>query len=129
MTIGWQPAKWLGKKAKRSTGRFPVGTVAFYGPDDRRATKVVAAVILAPDTEPAELRRWIVETGDVRRDRAILAEVVAFLRAHGVESVSMPDRIIGCPHEEAIDYPQGEPCPRCPFWAGRDRWAGVRTSR
>jgi hypothetical protein len=27
-------------------------------------------------------------------------------------------------HEEGIDYPEGEACPRCPFWAGRDRWTG-----
>ena len=32
------------------------------------------------------------------------------------------DRIIGCPHEEGIDYPMGRACPRCPFWAGIDRF-------
>ena len=32
------------------------------------------------------------------------------------------DRIIGCPHEEGIDYPMGRTCPRCPFWAGIDRF-------
>jgi hypothetical protein len=34
-------------------------------------------------------------------------------------------RIIGCPHEEGIDY-EGATCPACPFWAGRDRWTGKR---
>jgi len=34
----------------------------------------------------------------------------------------MVDRIIGCPHEEGIDYPLGRTCPRCPFWAGIDRF-------
>jgi hypothetical protein len=34
------------------------------------------------------------------------------------------DRIIGCPHEEGIDYPEGEICMKCPFWAHRDRWSG-----
>jgi hypothetical protein len=38
--------------------------------------------------------------------------------------VTMTDRIIGCPHEEGIDYPEGECYPLCPFWAGRDRWTG-----
>jgi hypothetical protein len=38
----------------------------------------------------------------------ILAQVVTFLREHGVHSVSMVDRIIGCPNEEGIDYPNGE---------------------
>jgi hypothetical protein len=36
----------------------------------------------------------------------------------------MVDRIIGCPHEEGIDYPDGAECPECPFWKGRDRWTG-----
>ena len=47
-----------------------------------------------------------------------------FLKAHGVRSIGMFDRIIGCPHEEGIDYPDGQACPACPFWAGRDRWSG-----
>jgi hypothetical protein len=21
-------------------------------------------------------------------------------------------------------HPEGEPCPECPYWAGRDRWTG-----
>ena len=33
----------------------------------------------------------------------------------------MTDRLIGCPHEEGIDYPMGRTCPRCPFWANIDR--------
>jgi hypothetical protein len=45
-----------------------------------------------------------------------------------VKSVVMPDRIIGCPHEEGIDYPEGESCPQCPFWEGRDRWTGEPVS-
>ena len=23
------------------------------------------------------------------------------------------------------NYPDGEVCPKCPFWAGRDRWTGL----
>jgi hypothetical protein len=34
------------------------------------------------------------------------------------------DRIIGCPHEEGIDYPEGTSCPECLYWEGRDRWTG-----
>ena len=44
--------KRLGKKAKRGFRGFPVGTIAFYGPDDRRATKLVAAVIANPTSIP-----------------------------------------------------------------------------
>jgi hypothetical protein len=35
------------------------------------------------------------------------------------------DGVIGCPHQEGIDY-EGEWCPdpRCAFWKGRDRFTG-----
>ena len=49
---------------------------------------------------------------------------VAFFRQHGVKSVAMSDGLLGCPHEEGIDYPKGEACPQCPYWAGRDRFTG-----
>jgi hypothetical protein len=123
MKLGLQPRKWLEKKAKLGLRGYPIGTIAFYGPDDRRATKVVASVVPGPDAEPAELRRWFAETGDVRADEVAFTEIAAFLREHGVHSVAMVDRIIGCPHE-GIDYPEGEICPKCPFWAGRNRWTG-----
>ena len=48
----------------------------------------------------------------------------AFIKDHDVVSISMVDGIIGCPYEEGIDYPAGEPCPQCPFWRGRDRFTG-----
>lgn len=47
------------------------------------------------------------------------------LRKQGAKSVAMTDAILGCPHEEGIDYPEGEKCPHCPFWADKDRWAKV----
>ena len=123
MTIQRDRSKWLRKKSKSGFRGYPMGSVAFYGPDDRRASKVAVGVVEAEGEETAHLRRWFSETGDVRRSEAILAEVVDFLKVHGVRSVAMPDRIIGCPHEEDIDY-EGETCPQCPFWADRDRWTG-----
>ncbi|MFL5236975.1 MAG: hypothetical protein ACJ8EL_05125 [Rhizomicrobium sp.] len=39
-------------------------------------------------------------------------------------TVAMTEGIVGCPHEEGIDYPLGEACPDCPYWAERDRWTG-----
>jgi hypothetical protein len=124
MKLGWQPRKWLEKKAKRGLTGYPVGTIAFYGPDDRRATKVAVGIVPAPQSELTEMRRWSGETGDLRMDDTILAEVIAFLREHQVRSVAMTEGILGCPHEEGIDYPDGETCPDCPYWAERDRWTG-----
>ena len=60
----------------------------------------------------------------MRNDDDIGHEIVGFIRAHHVLSVAMVDRIIGCPHEEGTDYPEGETCPECPYWRGRDRWSG-----
>jgi len=125
MKLGQQPRKWLEKKAKRGFRGYPIGTIAFYGPDERCATKVAVSVVRAPQSAPAELHRWFSEAGDLRMDGTILAEIVAFLREYEVHSVAMTNGIIGCPHEEGIDYPEGENCPNCPYWAGRDRWSGV----
>lgn len=125
MAIRREMGKWLRKKAKAGARAFPVGTVAFYGPDDRRATKLAAAVIPDEGAEPADLRRWTSEDGDLRRNGDVLEEVSAFFKAHGVRSVGIIDAIIGCPHEEGVDYPEGDTCPACRFWVGRDRWTGL----
>src|SRR6202158_2290747 len=79
MKLGWQPRKWLDKKSKLGFRGYPVGTIAFYGPDDRHASKVAVAVIVAPDTEPVALRRWFAESGDIRND-ATFEEIALFLR-------------------------------------------------
>lgn len=123
MKIGWQAQKWLTKKAKQGDRGYPIGTIAFYGPDNTRASKVVATVIIQENAEPAAMRKWFSDSEDLRRSEPILAEVVSFLRENAVHSVAMVDGIIGCPHEEGVDY-EGETCPQCPFWAGRNRWTG-----
>jgi hypothetical protein len=124
MPLRREPGKWLRKKAKAGAGAHPIGTVAFYGPDDRRASKVVAAVIRAEGEDAAELRRWFDDEGDIRRRGDLLEEISEFFRAHGVRSIAMVNGLLGCPHEEGIDYPEGENCPLCPYWAGRDRFTG-----
>jgi hypothetical protein len=114
--------KPLIKKAKKGFRGFPMASIAFYGPDDKRASKIAVGIFLGEDQEP-EMRRWFSETTDTRHDPVILAEVMAFLKDTGVKSSAMVDRIIGCPHEEGVDY-EGATCPHCPFWAGRDRFTG-----
>src|SRR3954454_7995547 len=84
--------------------RILVATVAFYGPDNRRASKLAVGIVLAENEEAVELKRWFAEPGDVREDVRIAEEVLAYMDGFGVRSVAMVDRIIGCPHEEGIDY-------------------------
>ena len=55
----------------------------------------------------------------------IAEEMLIFMEAHGVMSIIMTDGIIGCPHQEGIDY-HGQWCPVCEFWKGRDRFTGER---
>ena len=114
----------LEKQARRGFRGYPVATLAFYGPNNQRASKVAVGIVPAENAEPEALERWFAKEADVRQDSAIGEEILAFIRQHGAKSVVMPDRIIGCPHEEGTDYPEGQVCPHCPFWAHRDRWSG-----
>jgi hypothetical protein len=102
-------------KANRH-GKFPVGTVAYYGPDDKTTTKIVAGVILREDAEPI-LERWVGTS--VVRDPKIADEIKRLFAKHGVKNVVVTDGNLGCPHEEGEDFPDGEDCPFCPFWAGK----------
>jgi hypothetical protein len=103
--------------------KYPLGTIAAYGPDNKLATKLAVSVFKRPeDKEPVELHRWFTNVGDVRNDAAIGAEVAEFLKRHGVKQTVRTDRIIGCPHEEGKDYPLGGTCPHCPFWQNIDRF-------
>ena len=117
------PLKPLLKKAKKGFRGYPIATIVFYGPDRNRATKVAVGIVRRENAEPSIMERWFSES-DIRRDAAIGKQIVEFIRANGVLSVAMTDGIIGCPHEEGVDYPEGQACPHCPFWEGRNRWSG-----
>lgn len=116
--------KAIQRKARKGFRGYPLGTIAFYGPNDQRASKAAVGIVLGDDEEPTQLERWTSDSTDVRYDPEIQQAIFQFLRDNRVASVAALDRIIGCPHEEGIDYPEGEVCPRCPFWAHRDRWTG-----
>jgi hypothetical protein len=114
----------LEKLANRKTG-YPIATIAYYGPNDQFASKVVVGIQLSEEVqEVLHLRRWFAKEQDVRLDMTILKEILEYIRLYRSRRVAMVDRIIGCPHEEGVDYPMGEVCPYCPFWANRDRWTG-----
>jgi hypothetical protein len=67
--------------------------------------------------------RLEVDDGEIRADPRIAREILEFIEERRVLSVAMTDGIIGCPHQEGIDY-EGEWCPLCEFWHGRDRFTG-----
>ena len=100
----------------RQPPRYPVGTVAFYGPDDKTTTKIAAGVILRDGAAPI-VKRWVAT--DVTTNPKVQQELMDFFHEYGVKQVAMSDGNMGCPHEEGQDFPQGEDCPFCPFWAGK----------
>ena len=114
----------LRKKAKDGNRGYPRATLAFYGPDDRKATKAVLGIFLKEGDE-ATIHRYFNEDRDVRYKFDVQEDVLARLSEHEVKSLIMVERIFGCPHEEGVDYPLGEDCPHCPFWKGRDRFEAL----
>lgn len=115
--------KIVSRSRSSPPGRYPVATIATYGPDSRLATKLVVSVLDRPgQRDPSATHTWTTQAVDVRHDPAIAAEVASFVRQHDAKQTVTSDRIIGCPHEEGIDYPMGRTCPRCPFWAAVDRF-------
>jgi hypothetical protein len=112
------------KKRQTKDNDFPIATIAFYGPDDKRASKVAVGIMRSADSGINPIRRWISGTTDVRTNEKIQREIIAFLTEHNVKRVGGVERIIGCPHEEGQDFPMGMKCPLCSFWSNRDRWTG-----
>ena len=114
----------LQKRTKKGFAGYPVATVSFYGPTNTFASKVAVGIIPNEGAEPSALDRWANETIDVRNDPEIIDQILSFISANGAKSVVSPSEIIGCPHEEGIDYLEGQSCPNCHYWAGRDRFSG-----
>jgi hypothetical protein len=110
------PKGWDMKRQKKSPPQYPIGTVAMYGPDGRTTTKIAAGVILHDGAEPI-MKRWVAT--DVTTSPKVRQELMDFFLRHGVKQVAMTEGNMGCPHEEGEDFPQGEDCPFCPFWKGK----------
>ena len=116
----------LAKRSRRGFRGFPAATVAFYGPDSTRATKVVVTIVPAKDTEPSHQVAFVGGDGDLREDPFVGDKVMAFVEKHDALSVLLAEELLGCPHEEGTDYPAGGTCPACPYWSERDRWAATK---
>ena len=91
--------KRLSKKAKRGMRGWPLATIAYYGPDASRATKVVVEHHSQRVREPGEMRDRQIVHGDVRKKSKIGVEMLLF---HG------------CPRREVgshVRSPHGVPAP------------------
>ena len=56
--------------------KFPVGTIALYGPDDKKTTKIAASVIKRQGADPI-LKRWM--GSKVKDDPKVRREIMEFL--------------------------------------------------
>src|SRR4051794_41974386 len=93
--------KRLSKKARRGFRGFPIATIAFYGPDDTRASKLAVGIVPAENAGATDIRRWFAEGIDIRNDTPGAEEVLAFIETAAARSVVMAAPIIGCSPEEA----------------------------
>lgn len=84
----WQSAidEYDAKHGQTKPPEFPIGTVALYGPDDKRTTKIAAGVILHDGAE-AIIERWVAT--DVTTNPKVQREIEAFFKKHGVKSVAI----------------------------------------
>ncbi len=125
MKSKWYTSNPIGKKARRPNRGFPAVTVAYYGPDGSSATKAVASFVAVEGVEVSVVERFFSESLDARISPQVTAGVLKFINDHKPRSVVATPKLLGCPHEEGIDYPEGSTCPRCPYWADKNRWEGI----
>lgn len=97
----------------------PMAAIAYYGPDDQTATKAVVAII-DPTQNILDSISWQVESGDIRFDESTSQEIAAYIKNQGVAKAVIAEGILGCPHVPGVDYPAGETCPYCPYWAEKE---------
>jgi hypothetical protein len=53
--------KDLKKLLNKGFRGYPIATIAYYGPNDKNATKVSVGIVANENAEPSALKRWINE--------------------------------------------------------------------
>jgi hypothetical protein len=110
------PEQLIDALQEKDETAFPVGTLAYYGPDDETVTKIKVSVVSSSGAVLVS-RYWRAENLD--EDPEVVAEIGEFLRSQGAKEVIMTHGIVGCAHVEGVDYPAGKQCPHCPFWQNK----------
>jgi hypothetical protein len=109
--------KGLERRAQQGFQGYPLGIIAFYGPDDKTATRAIIGIVKAAGKPPEHIKKWDFEKGDLRKDVPSIKELFRHIEAHQVASVALTPGIYYCPHEPGVDFPDGGSCPRCSFWS------------
>ncbi len=71
-----------------------MATIAFYGPDDRFASKVAVGIAAGEGEETLALERWFSEGIDVRNDPEVGEAISRFIEQYDVKSVALTDGIM-----------------------------------
>jgi hypothetical protein len=84
-----KPITWLRKFAHRGDQGYPVATLAFYGPDDKKASKAVLGIILSKESE-VQLHKWFRESpaADLRYDIKLQNAWIKNPKIHEIRSAS-----------------------------------------
>jgi hypothetical protein len=104
-------------RARKGFQGYPMAIIAFYGPNDRIATKAVIGIVMKAGGSPEQIKKWLFENGDLRKDVPSIKELFRYIESHNVRSVALTPGIYDCPHEAGVDYPQGGACPQCLYWS------------
>jgi hypothetical protein len=99
--------------------RYPFATIAFFGPTDQIATKATVTVLRKAGGKPHAVQHWHSGAQDAREDASLTSQIISFLQQHQVKHTLHSEDVVGCPHEEGVDFPSGSPCPFCPYWRNR----------
>jgi hypothetical protein len=92
---------------------FPLATITYRGPSPEKATKIIVGILKSKETEPI-VKEWMGE--DIAEDVVSAREITLFIKKHEVARVLTSEWVLSCPHEEGVDFPQGEDCPHCLDW-------------
>ncbi len=92
---------------------YPLATITYRGPSPDQASKIIVGIISAKDKAPI-IREWAGE--DIAEDVESAREIALFIKENDISRVLTSEWVLSCPHEEGVDYPEGELCPFCPDW-------------
>jgi hypothetical protein len=92
---------------------YPLATITYHGPGPNNASKIVVGILKSKDQEPV-IQSWT--ENNIADNVEIAREIAIFIKEQDVARVLTSEWVLSCPHEEGIDYPEGDLCPNCPDW-------------
>ena len=110
--------KRLAKKSNCGFNGYPLVKIGFYGPDNKKATKIKLKATMAEEEAWQLISEWESKS-DIRHDADILQNIDNLIIEEQIPTITMDKKIVGCPHYRGNDYGFDQDCPYCTFWAGK----------